>query len=155
MTSLAEFVSALHALPSLELLFGKNTQRVVANGAVISGLSIFRQGFKPTWEALPDGGEYSWRGPMSTQQLVQFVSVISNWIATDAMHVADIIGIRLVNKNKQNLPLLKIELWCTSELQDQRRKDINSELAHHVKMGGLEQMQYTSHSSKKRHNKNR
>lgn len=155
-SSAAELHEVLQNIIPLNVLFGPDTKSVqTLNGEVISGICIFRQGHHPTWEACPNGGEYTWRGLLQDDQLIGLVSVVSTWLTPEASHVESILGVRLVNKNKQNLPLLKLEFWCARQLPPKELETLAAALAKHVNMVGLDQLQYTSHAVKSNFSKYR
>ena len=153
-SSLAELHDSLQQIIPLSVLFGPDTKSVqTLNEEVISGICIFRNGHHPTWEACPNGGEYTWRGLLQADQLIGLVSVVSTWLNSEESYVQSILGVRLINKNKQNLPLLKIEFWCARQLPPKELNTLATSLTKHVNMVGLDQLQYTSHAAKSQFSK--
>ena len=148
--------SALSTVVPLRLLFGPCVESIrTPNEDVISGICIFKNGHHPTWEACPSGGEYAWRGLLDEKQLVSLFEVVSTWTSSQPEYLKSIVGIRLINKNKHNLPLLKLEFWCSGQLTTNEVNALNTTLQTKVHMVGLEQMKYTSHAAKSQYSKRR
>ena len=89
---------------------GMITQQLFAGGISqpLSGLAVFENAGRPSWEAYPSGGDLSWRGDLTRVALRRVWRALCCMLAEKGR---PLVGARLLNKCRGGSNMIKIEVW--------------------------------------------
>lgn len=85
----------------------------------LDGVAVFTDQ-RTSWETHKTGGDLSWRGATNVPQLQRLWKTLCAFVLDDTQGWCN--GFRLVDKNVNDSPMLKIEVWVDHACELMRRK---------------------------------